>query len=170
MPKKDVHEKRNMMKIVPDTTKLADEEAADSSTAHPDLEELIEIFGQDYGLKLYREGVDIEEARKYKELKDKFDIPTPEAETTELNEEEEKVVEETVVEKKEEEETTGLKSVLTKLSSKIDGLTAEVTKLKKIVPRGETAAVSHGLDPAPEPESPKPASNLQRMAAKYKGA
>ena len=142
-------------KITDQTDPKKDEELNEDppKAAHPDLEEFIDEFGEEDGVQFYREGLDIEEARKeeYAQLK---------AEKAALKQKE-------ATPEKPGTETPASKSdtVAATLKDEVKGLKQEIARLKQAMPRGERDPVSHG-----EPEKkPKPdtRSSVVKLAEKY---
>jgi hypothetical protein len=177
--KKAPLEKRHLETVLPpepDVTKLADEGAPEGpKIKDPDLAEFCELYGTEKGLQLWQDGADINDIRTMKELIDKYGVPGPPEEPTQLSEEDPPATppESDPTPAPSEDENTKLKahfeSVLTKgladIQKKFD---AELTKLKALFPRGETEPVSSGIPPteqAPTKEKTLP-SSVHRMAAK----
>ena len=153
-------------KIIDDAnnTPPIDEETLDdeqTTSAHPDLEEMIAEFGEAAGLRYYREGISFEDAQKneYAELKA--------AKMAKLQEEEKPVDESTPPApgtdpeppKKDDPEKAGLKAEIAKLNEKVDRLT-------KSMPRGEREPVSL-TDAKPSQKKPDNRPAILKLADKY---
>jgi hypothetical protein len=155
-------------KLKTEPTNLSDDKTPpEKKVTNPELAEFIEVFGKDRGLDLYQEGVKIEDVRKWKELKEKFDIPIPEPETTPSTDTPPNP-ETPPAEPPKENDNTNLSAVITELKKTITGLAGEVTKLKAAVPRGESEPVSHGVEKTNKEQPEKKRTSIDRLAASYK--
>ena len=64
--------------------KLSDDESGEGGNAssYPELDELMDLFGKDLGVQMYRDGVNIDDARKVAEFNTKYSIvPKPESDS-----------------------------------------------------------------------------------------
>lgn len=137
--------------------------------AHPDLEEMIDAFGEVAGLAFYRRGLSMEEAEKedYEELKaQRAKLSEEEEKKDELSNEEEKNEELSEEEEEKKGELAATKSQLSKLKASLAKLSAEVDTLRAIFRRGDPDPVNT----QPKPGIPDNRSAVFRMADKIKAS
>lgn len=142
--------------------------------AHPDLEEMIELFGIEDGVGYYREGLTVEEAkeRDYEALRqaraDRLAAEKKEVveEATEEVKEEEKIDEKEALacgdKEEDKKELKALNAKISDLSDQIEKLSGGLTALKATI--GESAPLSAG--PVTKEADTRPA--IFRMADKIK--
>ena len=162
--------KPNKNETAPDLTKLADEGTEAPKVKDPNLAEFVDIYGATKGMELWQSGADINDVRTMRELIDKYGLPDPPADaTTELSatDEEEKKDDESTPEPEKDEEKTNLKAEVSVLKKAITGLTAEMTRLRAVIPRGEKEGVSHGIQEETPPPKTKPLTSIHAMAEKF---
>lgn len=155
--------------------KLSEEESQQTgegaSRAHPDLDELISLFGPEIGLTMYQDGVDVEEARKVSEFNEKYGIvpvPAAEAETAELDEDS-ATTEEPKKEEEPKSETAALKAELTGLKSSHAKLISQFNKLSaRLFRSAEADGVSAGRQVEKEKKELSPKEQfLQGFASRF---
>jgi hypothetical protein len=151
-------------KLKPKTTDLSEPTPPEEKKVKSqELKEFIEAFGTERGIELFQSDTSIEDVRKWNELKEKFDVPTPAPEATPETPPETPPP----ADPPKPDEKTDLGAFVTELKKTITTLTNEVTALKAVVPRGEAEPVSHGLETT-KPENDKLITNISKLAAKYK--
>ncbi|GHT26856.1 hypothetical protein FACS18942_05100 [Planctomycetales bacterium] len=127
------HSRKMEKAMAKETVKLADDGAAketESKSQYPDLDELQKMFGDELGVRLFKDGVTLDEAKKVFEFNEKYGIvPKPEpAAETELNE---APAAGNVPGKKEEpkEDVAGLKAEIAKLAASNVKMSGDLAKL-----------------------------------------
>jgi hypothetical protein len=158
--------KTNPTTLKTNTTNLSDDKPPEEKkVTSQELKEFIEAFGTERGIELFQSGTNIEDVRKWKELKEKFDLPTPEPPVPAADPA--AAPAEPTPEPKPKDETQ-LSAVLTSLTKTVTELSSEVTRLKAAVPRGEQQPVSHGVEKTGKEPPEKKMSSIDKLAASYK--
>ena len=141
--------KPQLVKLNEDESQQTEETT--TTSAHPDLDELISLFGQEIGLTMYQDGVDIDLARQVAEFNEKYGIvavpagDAPEGELSEENATEEKEDE------KPKSETAELRADNVKLTAQLNKLTGQLNKLTAQLTRtGEADGVTSGHSAQPQ--------------------
>ena len=170
MPKKSTTKLSNDDKNVPPDTNM------EGHVKDQSLADLCAIFGNDTGVKLFQEGTDVAEVKQWQSLNDKYakylssgnddDEVDPPAEDDPPKTDDEP---DTDPPKKDDDEKlsatlTKLNDTIAKQTKLLESQTAEITKLKASMPRGEDPLShnSHVTEDAPKKNS------VSTYAARYK--
>jgi len=152
------------------------ETAVQSAVKSQELADLCTIFGDSNGIKLFQEGVDVNEVRQWQSLNDKYAKYLPSVtlnddkdkdEPADPPAEDEPPKEDEPKDKEDEKLSATVLSKLSALDKKLESQSAEIVKLKAAIPPNGAEPVSHNTE-TPKGGTAQPKNSVQKYAAKYK--